>query len=88
MENHREIIKNKTPRDHITYGETCNTIKTKARDDIRKYNLGEIRETIEAPKSLKKVRRTHSLGKNRMITPLDQQGKEIHEQYKIMKRIE
>ncbi len=28
------------------------------------------RETIEASKSLKKVRRTHSLGKNRMVTLL------------------
>ena len=51
---------------------------------IRKHNLDEIRETIEATKSLKKVRRTHSLGKNRMITLLDKQGKEIQEQDKIM----
>ena len=36
----------------------------------------EIRETIEASKSLKKVRRTHSLGKNRMITLLDKQGRD------------
>ena len=41
-----------------------------------------------ASKSLKKVRRTHSLGKNRMITLLDKQGKEIQEQYMIMERIE
>ena len=34
------------------------------------------------------VRRTHSLGKNRMITLLDKQGKEIQEQDKIMERIE
>ena len=50
--------------------------------------LDEVRETIEASKSLKKVRRTHSLGKNRMITQLDKQGKEIQEQDKIMERIE
>ena len=37
---------------------------------------------------MKKVRRTHSLGKNRMITLLDKQGKEIQEQDKIMERIE
>ena len=64
------------------------TIKKKAREDNRKHNLDEIRETIEATKSLKKVRRTHSLGKNRMITLLDKQGKEIQEQYTIMERIE
>ena len=37
---------------------------------------------------MKKVRKTHSLGKNRMITLLDKQGKEIQEQDKIMERIE
>ena len=68
--------------------EICKTIKKKAKEDIRKHNLDEIRETIEASKSLKKVRRTHSLGKNRMITLLDKQGREIQEQDKIMERIE
>ena len=45
-------------------------------------------KTIETSKSLKKVRRTHNLGKNRMITLLDKHGKEIQEQDKIMERIE
>ena len=62
--------------------------KKKVREDIRKHNLDEIRETIEASKSLKKVRRTHNLGKYRMITLLDKHGKEIQEQDKIMERIE
>ncbi len=61
----------------LGYVEICKTIK---REDIRTHNLDEIRETIEATKSLKKVRRIHSLGKNRMITLLDKQGKEIQEQ--------
>ena len=78
------MTENKTPKDHIEYVEICKTIKNKAREDIRKHNLDEIRETIEATKSLKKVRRTHSLGTNRMITPLDKQGKEIQAQDKIM----
>ena len=84
----KKKIENKTPRDHIEYVEICKTIKKKAKEDIRKHNLDEIRETIEASKSLKKVRRTHSLGKNRMITLLDKQGIEIQEQDKIMERIE
>ena len=88
MRKRREMIENKTPRDHIEYVEICKTIKKKAKEDIRKHNLDEIRETIEASKSLKKVRRTHSLVKNRMITLLDKQGKGIQEQYKIMERIE
>ena len=66
--------------------EICKTIKKKAKEDIRKHNLDEIRETIEASRSLKKVRRRHSLGKNRMI--LDKQGREIQEQDKIMERME
>ena len=82
------MIENETPIDHIEYVEICKTIKKKAKEDIRKHNLDEIRETIEASKSLKKVRRTHSLGKTRMITLLDKQGKEIQEQDKIMERIE
>ena len=88
MKKRREIIENKTTRDHTEYVEICKTIKKKARGDIRKHNLEEIREIIEASKSLKKVRRTHSLGKNRMITLLDKQGKEIQEQDKIMERID
>ena len=67
MKKRREMIENKTPRDHIEYVEICKTIKKKSKEDIRKHNLDEIRETIEASKSLKKVRRTHSLGKNQMI---------------------
>ena len=88
MKKRREIIENETPRDHIEYVEICKTIKNKAKEDIRKHNIDEIRETIEASKSLKKVRRTHSLGKNRMITLLDKQGKEIQEQDRIMAQIE
>ena len=84
MKKRREMIENKTTRDHIEYVEICKTIKKKAREDIRKHNLDEIRETIEASKSLKKVRRTHSLGKHWMITLLDKQGKEIQEQDNIM----
>ena len=64
MKKRREMIENNTPRDHIEYVEICKTIKKKVREDIRKHNLDEIRETIEASKSLKKVRRTHNLGKN------------------------
>ena len=63
MKKRREMIENETPRDHIKYVEICKTIKKKAKEDIRKHNLDEIRETIEASKSLKMVRRTHSLGK-------------------------
>ena len=57
MKKRREMIANKTPRDHIEYVEICQTIKKKAREDIRKHNLDEIRETIEASKSLKKGQR-------------------------------
>ena len=88
MKKRREMMENKTPREHIEYVKICKTVTKKVREDIRKHNLDETREPIEASKSLKKVRRTHSLGKNRMITLLDKQGKEIQEQDKIMARIE
>ena len=61
MKKLREMIENNTPRDHIEYVEICKTIKKKAREDTRKHNLDEIRETIEESKSLKKIRRTHNL---------------------------
>ena len=83
MKKSRQIIEYKTPRNHIEYVEICKTIKMNAREDIRKNNLDEIRETIEASKSLKNVRITH-----RMIKLLGKQGKEIQEQDKIMERIE
>ncbi len=87
MKKRREMIENKTPRDHIEYVEICKTIKKKAKEeDIRKHNLDKIWETIEESKSLKKVRRTHSLGKTDDL--LDKQGKEIQQQDKIMERIE
>ncbi len=82
------MIENETPRDHIEYVLICKTIKKKAKGDIRKHNLDEIWETIEASKSLKKVRRTHSLGQTRMITLLGKQGKYLQEQDKIMELIE
>ena len=66
----------------------CKTIKKIVREDIRKHNIDEIRETIQSSKSLQKFRRTHNLGENRVITLLDKHGKEIQEQYKVMERIE
>ena len=48
MKKRREVIENKTPRDHIAFVEICKTKKKKAREDIRKHNLDEIREIIEA----------------------------------------
>ena len=84
MKKPREMIENNTPRDHIEYVEMCKIIIKKGREDTRKHNLDEIRETIEASNILKKVRRTHNLGKKRMITLLDKHGKYIQQQNKIM----
>ena len=41
MKKRREMIENETPRDHIEYVEIC-----KAKEDIRKHNLDEIREKL------------------------------------------
>ena len=43
MKKRREMIENDTPRDHIEYVEICKTIKKKAKEDIRKQNVDEIR---------------------------------------------
>ena len=86
MKKRREIIQNKTPRDHIEYVEICKTIQKKAREDIRKHNLDEIRKKLRQIRPLKRSEK--SLGKNRMVTLLDKQGKEIQEQDKITERID
>ena len=41
-----------------------------------------------ASKSLRKVRRTQKLGQDRLITLLDKQGKEIHDQDMIIESME
>ena len=66
----------------------CKTIQKKAREDIRKHNLDEMVRQLRHLKAWKKVRRKHSLDKNRMITILDKQCKEIQEQDNTMARIE
>ena len=43
MKKIREMIENKTRRDHTEYVEICKTTKKKAREDIRNHNLDEIR---------------------------------------------
>ena len=81
-------MENGDNKQRIEYAEICKTIKTKAREDIRKYNQEIIRETIMASKSLKKVQRTQKLGQDRLITLLDKQGREIRDQDKIIEQIE
>ena len=82
------MVENGDNKQRIEYAEICKTIKTKAREDIRKYNQEIIRETIMASKSLKKVQRTQKLGQDRLITLLDKQGREIRDQDKIIEQIE
>ena len=82
------MVENGDHKQRIEYAEICKNITKKASEDIRKYNQEIIRETIMASKSLRKVRRTQTLGKDRLITLIDKQGREIHHQDKIMERIE
>ena len=88
MKKRREMAETGNTRKRIEYAEICKTIKKKAREDIRKHNLDTIRTTIEESKSLKKVRKTQTLGQARLITLLDKDGREIEDQDKIMTRIE
>ena len=86
MKKRRETEQN-TARDCIEYTEICKTLKKKAKEDIRKYNLDTIRKTIATSQILNNVRRTHILGQNRLITLLDNQGRD-QDQDKILERIE
>ena len=54
MKKRREMIENKTTITHKYYMDACNIIQNKAMEYIRKHNFDEIRETIEACKSLKR----------------------------------
>ena len=69
MKKRKEMVEKNTTIDHIEtimdYVDTCKTVHKKAREDNRKHNVDEMPETIEASKSLKRIRRTHSVGKNR-----------------------
>ena len=84
------MVENNTPGDHnvIEYVEICKIMTKKAREDVRKLNLDEIRETIETSNSLTMVRRTRRQAKNRIITLLNKQGQEIQQQDQIMVRME
>ena len=81
-------MENGEDKQRIEYAEICKTTKKKAKEDTRKYNQEITRETIIASKNLKKVRRTQKIGQDRLITFLDKQGREIHDQDKIIERIE
>ncbi|MEG7521715.1 MAG: hypothetical protein M3H12_01240, partial [Chromatiales bacterium] len=61
------MVENGDDNKRIEYAEICKTIKKKAKEDIRKYNQDIIRETIMTSKSLRKVRRTQTLGQDRLI---------------------
>ena len=82
----RREIQNKTSRDHIEYVEICKTLNKKAgeaREDIRKHNLDEIRETIKLEKGQKN---TQPREKPDDDTP--GQTRQRDQQDKIMARIE
>ena len=76
MTKRRELVGNGDDKQQLEYAEICKTIKNKAREDIRKYNLEIIRETIMTSKSLKKVWRNQKL--DRLITLLDKHGRKDH----------
>ena len=88
MTKRREIVENGDDKQRVKYAEICKTVKKKAKEDIRKYNEEIIRDTIMTSKSRRKVRRTQKLGQDRLITLREKQGKEIHDQDKIIERIE
>ena len=84
----RKMAGNGDNKQRIEYTEICNTIKKKAREDIRKYNQEIVRETMMASKIVNKVRRTRMLDQDKLIALLDKQGREISDEDNIIKQIE
>ena len=82
------MVENGDDKQRTESAEIGKTIKKKAREDTRKHNQEIIWETIVTSKSLRKVRRTQKLDQDRLITHLYKQGREIHDQDKIIERIE
>ena len=72
MTKRRKMAENGDNRQRIEKAEICKTIKTKAKEDTRKYNQEIIRETIIVSKSLKKVRRTQKLGQDNIIERIEE----------------
>ena len=61
MKKHREMIENKTPRDHIEYVEICKTIKKKAREDILITLLDkQVKEVQEQDKIMERIEEFYS----------------------------
>ena len=82
-----KMVGNDDDKQLIEYAEICKTIKKKARENTRKYNQEITRETIMTSKSLLKVRRRQKR-QDRLRILLNKQGREIHDQGKIIERIE
>ena len=71
MAKRRQMVEKGDEIQRVGYAEMCKTIRKKARENIRKYNQEIIRETIVTSKNLRNVRRTQTLGEDRLITLLD-----------------
>ena len=80
----REKVEKGDDKQRIKYAEICKANKKNARDDTRKYNQEITRETIMASKCVREVSRKQKLGRDRLITLLDKQGREINYQDETM----
>ena len=74
MTKQREMVGNGDDKPRLQYVEMRNTIKQKAKENTRNYNQEIVRDIIMASKSLRKVRKTQTLGEDRLIALEDKQG--------------
>ena len=62
----------KTNRDKIELAELNKTISKKQKEDIRKYNVNIIKETIEQGKGFKSAKKKLNTGKTQMTALLEE----------------
>ena len=74
---------NKT--DSIEYSKIGKAIRRKRKEYIRKHDEKPIIEAIENNKSLKQTRQKHNLGKGQLISIMEEDGKHIHDNNRIVK---
>lgn len=85
MKKRKQLLIN-TNRDKVELTELNKTITKKQKEDIRKYNMNIIEETIERGKGFKSARRKLSTGKTQMTALLEEDGRTVRCRDRIVER--
>ena len=74
-------------RSRVEYVELCKTIRKKMSEDIKSYNEQLVQEAIENNTSYKRAKRELILGKNQIITIVDNDGTRITDRDSIIEYV-